>query len=162
MANHITLVTKTSQILIKFVSAHDSYYYSGYSIEYRETFEPPLNLPTCGGYVNQSGRVYIPNYKNYERILCEWTLQADVGKKANVNVCHNNVADSGDTFFYNGPNSSSPVIRHFSINSFNKNEIITSDSEYLFIRFSVSSYTEVKEDIYYPYSSIYFDFFETD
>ena len=155
-------ITNTSQVLIKFVSIHDSYFQHGFTITYKETNDSPLNIPTCGGYVKKSGRVYIPNYNDYESILCEWRLQADVGKKANVHVYNNNQAYTGKIDFYNGPDASSSVLKSFSYTAYNQNATHTSDSEYLYVRFNVQSYKEETGADFYPYSSSYFDFFETD
>ena len=155
-------ITSTSQVFIKFVSIHDSYFQHGFSIKYKETNDPPLNIPTCGGYVKQSGRVYIPNYENFETIRCEWRLQADVGKKANVHVYNNNLARGGDITFKNGPDASSSVLKSYSYTANNQNATYTSDSEYLYVLFNVKSYKEVSGEDFYPYSSSYFDFFETD
>jgi len=155
-------ITNTSQVFIKFVSIHDSYFQHGFSIKYKETNDPPLNIPTCGGYVKQSGRVYVPNYENYESIKCEWFLQADIGKKANVHVYHNNLAYNGEITLRNGPDASSSTLEHYWYLDHNQNATYTSDSEYLYVLFNVKSYKEVSGEDFYPYSSSYFEFFETD
>ena len=155
-------ITNTSQVLIKFVSVHDSYFNRGFSITYKETVQPPLNLPGCGGNVKQSGRVYIPNYKIPESIECGWTLQANVGKKANVNVYINNLVYGEFVTFYNGPNDTSSLFRGYNNLAYNQNATYTSDSEYLYVRFLFQNYHEESGSTYYQYSSSYFDFFETD
>ena len=155
-------ITNTSQILIKFVSLHDSYYNRGFSITYKETVQPPLNLPNCGGYVKQSGRIYISNYNITKSIEYGWTLQANEGKKANVNVYIYNLVYGKFISFYNGPNDTSSLFRGYNNLAYNQNATYTSDNKYLYVRFLFQNYHEESGDTFYPYSSSYFEFFLTD
>ena len=160
-------ITNTSQVLIKFKSNADSFFNHGFSITHRETNEQPLNLPTCGGYVKQNSRVYLPNYATYSNILCEWRLQADINKLANAHVFVNNLPSGTylsshhyGLYVYKGPNTSGTLLGQYS-RVFNKNTTHTSDNEYLYVKYYVPTYTAVDSTYFHPYSSSYLDYFET-